>query len=324
MAVELILAGAAAGAAALAVAGRAAAREAAAEAAHPPCGEILTLSGRRIHALTRGAGPDLVLIHGANGNLRDFFPGLGPALATRFRVTAFDRPGLGYSDRVAADLAHPLARRAESPGEQAALLHRAAAALGLRRPLLLGHSYGAAVALAWALDHGDDVAGVLALSGATMPWPGSLDPLYRIGGTALGGALLAPLGAALTPRSYMARVIAAIFSPDPVPPGYAWQVGAGLALRRATLRANLRQINNLRPHVVAMAARYRHLSLPVEILHGTADRIVPAAIHAGPLSALLPDGALTLLRGTGHMPHHAAPAAVIAAIDRLAARAGLR
>jgi pimeloyl-ACP methyl ester carboxylesterase len=73
-----------------------------------------------------------------------------------------------------------------------------------------------------------------------------------------------------------------------------------------------------------MSQGYAQLALPVEILHGTADTIVPASVHALPLSAVLPDATLTLLPGIGHMPHHADPAAVVAAIDRAAARARLR
>jgi pimeloyl-ACP methyl ester carboxylesterase len=38
----------------------------------------------------------------------------------------------------------------------------------------------------------------------------------------------------------------------------------------------------------------------------------------------MPPRRLTILPGVGHMPHHADPEAVVAAIDRAAARAGLR
>ena len=62
----------------------------------------------------------------------------------------------------------------------------------------------------------------------------------------------------------------------------------------------------------------------VEIVHGDADTIVPLDIHSEPLARLLPDATLTVLPGIGHMPHHAAPDAVVAAIDRVFARAALR
>jgi pimeloyl-ACP methyl ester carboxylesterase len=47
-------------------------------------------------------------------------------------------------------------------------------------------------------------------------------------------------------------------------------------------------------------------------------------VHAVPLSRQVDGANLTLLRGIGHMPHHVAPDAVVAAIDRAARRAGLR
>ncbi len=73
-----------------------------------------------------------------------------------------------------------------------------------------------------------------------------------------------------------------------------------------------------------MARRYPGLSIPVEILHGTVDSIVPIAVHARPMAAVLPDARLTELPGVGHMPHHARPDAARAAIDAVARRAGLR
>ena len=118
--------------------------------------------------------------------------------------------------------------------------------------------------------------------------------------------------------------MASIFTPQPVPDGYSAHVGVGLTLRREALRANARQVNSLRPHVVEMSPLYPSLRLPVEILHGTEDTIVPLDIHSVPLSRQIPEATLTVLEGVGHMPHHADPDAVTEAIDRAAIRAGLR
>ena len=307
------------------VSGCAAWREGATEAAYPPVGQFVTLAdGRRVHALVTGEGPDLVLIHGASGNLRDFSFDLIGRLSDRYRVIAFDRPGMGYTDRAAARYDAVFSTRAESPAEQAAMLREAAGLLGADRPLVLGHSYGGAVALAWALDAPDGVAGVIDLAGATMPWPGGLGLQYDLTGSTLGGAVVPPLLSAFAPQSVVDATLTAIFAPDPVPPGYGAHVGAGLALRRDSFRANARQVSTLRPHVVAMEALYPTLTMPVEIVHGDADTIVPLDIHSARLAALIPGAALTVLPGVGHMPHHADPDAVVAAIDRAAARAGLR
>lgn len=302
---------------------RAERREAAAERAFPPEGQLVEVSGgRRVHAVVRGAGPDLVLIHGASGNTRDFTFSFVDRLADRYRVIVFDRPGLGYTDHVRPEYGSRLGTDAATPSEQADMLHEAALALGATRPIVLGHSYGAAVAMAWALQH--PPAAVVILSGATEPWPGDVGGLYGLAATSAGGATLAPLVSAFAMRSQVDWVLDMIFAPQPVPDGYAESVGAGLALRRDTFRANARQLDALKPQLAAMSAQYPAIRVPVEIVHGDADRLVPAEIHAAPLSEQVEGANLTLLRNVGHMPHHVVPEDVVAAIDRAARRAGLR
>jgi pimeloyl-ACP methyl ester carboxylesterase len=301
---------------------RAGRRERAALAAYPPEGRLVEVEGRRIHAVTRGEGPDLVLIHGASGSTRDMTFGLMGRLTDRYRVTAFDRPGLGYSEAAPGHVGL-FDRRGESPQQQAALLRAAARQLGIARPIVLGHSYGGAVALAWALGDLEGTAAVVDVSGVAMPWPGSLDLLYRINGSTFGGAGLPPLIVAFAPRRAVDAALGAIFEPNPVPPGYAEGFGVEITLRRASIRANARQINVLRRHIVEMSGHYASLPMPIEIVHGEADIIVPPTIHSFPLSRLAPGANLTMLPGVGHMPHHAAPDEVAAAIDRARARAGL-
>jgi pimeloyl-ACP methyl ester carboxylesterase len=289
---------------------RAAAREAAAEAAFPPLGRRIAVGGGAVHALTRGEGPDVVLIHGAGGNLRDFAFGLMPRLAAGFRVTAFDRPGLGWSDDRPGS---------SDPARQAEVLRAAARALGIVRPVVLGHSYGGAVAMAWALDDPDGTRGLCLVAGATMPWEGGLDAWYHLTGTALGGALVVPAITAYATAAQAEAALAATFAPDPVPPGYREGIGIGLTLRRASLRANGRQVRALLGHVRAMSPRYGGLAVPVELLHGRADTTVAARVHSEPLARILPRARLTLIDGAGHMPHHIHPDLVVAAVRRLAA-----
>ena len=316
MGLEYLLVGAAASSVLAAAERRARRREARAEVDFPPTGRLLHVNGRRIHAHTAGAGPDLVLLHGASGNTREFTLGLIARLKGDFRVTAFDRPGLGWSD--------PLAEAGSDPRMQARTLQAAAQKLGLQRPLVLGQSYGGAVALGWALTAPQDTAGLVIVAGASNPWRGSLGGWYRLTATRLGNRAVIPLVTAFASRRRVIATIEEIFAPDPAPAGYADYVGAPLTLRRATMRENARQVNELLPHVRAMAALYPGLRLPVEIIHGTADTIVPLNVHAEPLARQIPGANLVRLEGAGHMPHHTHPEAVIAAIHRAATRAGLR
>ena len=315
LATRTLIAAALVGGLAFATDRRASQREAAAEAAYPPIGQIIIVMGKRVHAHVEGQGPDLILIHGASGNLRDFTFDLSAQLAKHYRVIAFDRPGLGWSDDLGA--------RGISPMAHAEVLQAATRVLGVKRPIVLGHSYGGSVAMAWALSD-PTTAGLVLVSGATMPWPGDLGTWYQITSSRIGGATAVPLIAAFAPEDRAEKAVQGIFAPDPVPEGYVRYVGAGLTLRRDTLRANARQVSALKEFILQMEPRYAGLTLPVEIIHGTADTIVPAKVHAIPLSRILPNATLTLIEGGGHMPHHVHADLVIAAIDRVAEKAGLR
>lgn len=286
------------------------------EAQALPTGEILVVDGTRVHAQVEGEGPVVILIHGASGNLRDFTFDLAPRLSSRYRVIAFDRPGLGLSD--------PLPGWAAGPQAQAALLDAAAAQLGVRHAVIVGHSYGGAVAMAWALERPGRVAAVVSLAGAVEPWEGGLDPWYRVAASWLGGVTVVPLVSAFAGPRQVRQTVAEIFAPDPVPGGYIEHVATELSLRPAALRASARQVNTLKLHLIEMAGRYPSLGIPIEIVHGSADTTVGLEIHSRRLAQRVPGARLTVLEGVGHMPHHADPAAVVAAIDRAAARAGLR
>ena len=290
-----------------------AARADSAEARFPPIGEFETVDGVRIHMLDSGRKDltPLVLIHGASGNLRDFGFGFTERLADRYRVIAVDRPGHGHSERGPGE--------AHRPDRQAFLLREAVAQRGARRAIVLGHSLGAAIALAWALDAPESVSGVVDLAGAAMPWPGGIDLQYRLADTPLLGRLTANAVSALVSEAYVEQQIAGIFAPQRPPEGYLEGVGAPLALRPDTFRFNGQDVRNLKPFLAEMSKNYPKLTAPLEILHGAADSIVPAQVHAQPLANLAPRARLSLLPGVGHMPHHAAGDLVAKAIDRIAA-----
>ena len=304
-------------------------RTRAAEAAYPPVGQFVDVAGGRVHYVQTGQGPDLVLLHGAGGNLRDYTFDLVPLLAERYRVTVFDRPGMGYTDRAPGVPTGALATDAESPAQQAAMLRAAAEELGITGPVVAGHSFGGIVAMAWALegleqDSPANASAIVSFAGVLMPWPGTLGAYYTVNGSAFGGAVVTPLISAFVPKSVIDETIDATFQPQSAPAGYIDHFGGPLSVRLDSFRANVRQVNTLRPHVVEMVKRYPELTLPIEILHGTADDTVPITVHPMELVKIVPSATLTPLEGIGHMIHHVDPAAAIATIDRAATRAGLR
>jgi pimeloyl-ACP methyl ester carboxylesterase len=100
--------------------------------------------GVRLAALERGAGdPPLLFLHGWCCDHRHFAPQI-EHFARRHRVVALDQRGFGASDRPLGEY------RIETFADDAAWLCRE---LGLRRPVIVGHSLGGAVALAVAARH---------------------------------------------------------------------------------------------------------------------------------------------------------------------------
>ncbi|WP_424986755.1 alpha/beta fold hydrolase [Microbulbifer sp. S227A] len=295
---------------------RAGAREDAAERRFPPQGQILRVGDTDVHAVVMGSGPDLVLIHGASGSTRDMTFSLAPRLAETYRVFVIDRPGLGYTDR--------LSTTGASLRQQAALMQQAAGLLGARAPIVVGHSYGGAVALAWAIHHPDTLAALVPVSAPSNPWTTPLDPLYRVTSSWWGSRIVVPLITALVSEARVERTIRSIFEPQAAPQGYAAQIGAPLTLRRVSMRANADQRANLLDEITAQVADYDRIAVPTEIVHGTADEIVGLSIHSEKLVEQIPGALLTRLEGIGHMPHHASEDEIVAAIDRAATRAGLR
>ncbi len=295
---------------------RAGMREARAEATFPPEGQILDVEGVAVHAVVMGQGPDVVLIHGSSGNTRDMTFALAPILAEHFRVIVFDRPGLGYSESFNPD--------GETLVEQAEILQKAAAQLGAEKPVVAGQSYGGSVALAWAVTRPDNIAALVLIAPAAVPWETPLDAFNTIGATAAGDALVLPLITAFVPDSFVTKALDQVFAPQIAPDGYAQHFGPGLSSRRASMHANAKQRANLLAEVTELQPQYSKINVPTEIVHGTADTTVKLDWHAPRLIEQIPGAELIELDGIGHMPQVVAAPEVAAAIDRAAERAGLR
>ncbi|QIE54004.1 alpha/beta hydrolase [Pikeienuella piscinae] len=285
----------------------------AAEAAYPPLGRLYGPDGRRVHATDdgRGDGAPVILIHGASGNVRDWTFDITRRLSTHRRVIAMDRPGFGYSEREGTE-------GAWRPEAQAAQLREAAREMGAERPVLVGHSWGASVALAWALDAPDDVSGVVSVSGVTMPW-GGIAPIFDALG--FGPLIAAAYNRRITRTAEtggVERFIARAFQPQDPPKGYLDYVGAPLALREKTLAANGQDLANTNRGVAALAARYGELKVPAEIMHGDADWLLDIEQHGVAFAAAAPNARLTPLPGIGHMAHHAREDVLSELIERVA------
>ena len=290
-------------------------RVAAANAKYPPLGEIVDINGKSIHALVMGEGPDLVLIHGVSGNMRDFTLSIAPELAKSYRVFLFDRPGLGHTAS--------FDRSGESLKEQALLLREAALAMGAKRPIVLGQSYGGAVALAWAIHAPKDVSALVLVAAASHPWETPLPLYYKVTSHPLFGFISARLISAFATERQIQKTLGEVFDPLPIPDGYREGFGVELILRPNSIVANAKQRANIKAEILSQYQSYKTLTLPIEVVHSVDDVTVPFDIHAKRLQQDIARLNLTALERAGHMPHHTAPTQVIEAVHRVALRRGL-
>lgn len=201
-----------------------------AERKHPPEGSFIEVDGIRLHYSDRGEGSPVVLIHGNAVSGNDYnTSGVADLLIEGHRVIIFDRPGFGFSERPRGHLwtAH----------QQAELLHQALKQLGVERPVVVGHSWGAIVALELASHHQTNTAGLVLLSGYYF-W--TLRPdvlLVALGAVPVLGDVLAYTVSPVLGRLMMPLFKRAIFSPAPVPARFQDEYSAAIALRPSQIRA---------------------------------------------------------------------------------------
>nr|WP_235584382.1 alpha/beta hydrolase [Massilia sp. MS-15] len=290
------------------------AKAAQAERDNPPAGRFVEVDGLRLHYLERGSGPVLVMLHGNGVYAKDFETcGLLQEAAAHYRVIAFDRPGFGYSERPRSTV--------WTPEKQAALLLRALAQLGVESAIVLGHSWGTMVALAMGLQQPDFVRGLVLLSGYYYPSMRLDVATSTQPAVPLLGDLLRYTIAPLVSRLLWPGMAKRMFAPLPVP-GRFRAFPVWMALRPGQLRASAAETALMIPSALAMSRHYGELKVPAVILAGTRDRVVDTGHQSERLHERLPDSALELAPGVGHMSHYAHPDRVMAAIDAIAARVG--
>lgn len=279
-----------------------------AERDHPPQGRFISVDGVNLHYIEKGSGAPVVLLHGNQVTAEDFaISGVLDRVAENHRVIAFDRPGFGYSERPRGTIWSAFA--------QARLIHKALTQLAVEKPVIVGHSWGAMVALAHALDYPGDTGALLLLGGYYFP---SLRVESAMSlPTALPGIgdllqyTLSPLIGRLIGPYFSKRV----FSPAEVPPQFKSQ--AGLAHRPSQVRATAVDANLMGPDAARLMGRYRSLTLPVTIMAGEDDKIVDVEKQAERLHAVLAQSRLDVLDGAGHMLHYLYPDKVAEATDAL-------
>lgn len=261
----------------------------------PPAGTLHDVEGGRIHAVEKGEGPPVVLIHGLFGNLLNFNYGLIDELARSYHVIALDRPGCGWSERDSD-------ARARLP-EQAAMIARYLEERGVGPALICGHSLGGALSLTLALNHPERVAGLAMLSPLTAEQPTPPDvfkPLQISSGTVrrlVAHTLAMPMSVQRGDAT-----LDIVFGPETAPADFRSRGGGYLTLRPREFVAAATDLMSVPEDMPAIIARYGELDLPMGMLYGLSDRVLDAHTHIAAIQNVHPDLDLEVHEAVGHMP----------------------
>jgi pimeloyl-ACP methyl ester carboxylesterase len=231
--------------------------------------------GFNIRYLSAGQGDPLVGLHGAGG-LR-----LGRAhalLAERYRVMMFEAPGFGQS---------PVNERSQSMSDLAATMLQAVTNLGIEQFNLMGNSFGGKLALGMALQQPERIQALVLVAPAAMRPEGGTLP---------------------RPTSSEERMALLYAHPERQPT--AAPPDPAIIAKQQTLVRRLMGP----PRDEALESRLPDLNVPVLVLFGTLDRMIPSEM--GRLYCeKLPNCTLVLVYDAGHAVDADRPEAFVSVVN---------
>jgi len=225
---------------------------------------------------------------------------VGPLLGRNHRVVAVDLPPFGYTQRVGDP----------SLVQWMALVEAVTHRLGLRHPLVVGHSLGAAVATGIALHHPSQVSGIVLLDGDALRGGG--------GGGLLNTLLIDPYVTSiyrlLTGSDFVFRqVLERALGPDRPP------VSSTMLRefqRPFQVQGTEQQLREMLPHgIIGLdPADLPRVQVPATVVWRQYDSVDSPSVGRRTAAAL--HAPFELIAGAGHLSMLVRPAAVAQAIDR--------
>jgi 3-oxoadipate enol-lactonase len=242
----------------------------------------LECDSRRIHYELAGSpdGPACVLVNGLTQYVRLWHPFRDGLVAKGFQVASFDMLGQGQSDKPSLFI---------HQDDQVAVLGRLIDKLGDRPIFVAGISFGGVVALRYAIEHGDKIAGLVPMSSfAEVP-----TQLFMLGsalrtGLILGGTTF--LQDLLFPMNFSGEWL------------HSMRHLIDLARHRGWLANDVYALQNLMESFLEfepLTERLSAIRVPTMILTGEYDFLTPRPLQES-LRANIPDSALVIIPRAYH------------------------
>ncbi len=265
-----------------------------------PDSKFIQVGELTVHYKEMGADtPVFILLHGFGASAFSWREVMQP-FSELGRVIAYDRPAFGLTSRPM-----PGEWRGEnpySPASQAAIVIGLMDALGVQQAYLVGNSAGGTVSVYTALTYPERVSGLILVDAAIYTGGGS--PAWAR--PLLGAPQMRHLGPLLARQIATSGddfIRAAFHDPSLVTPGVL--EGYRKPLRAHNWDRALWELTAAsRP--LGLAERLGELTLPVLVITGDDDRIVPTQ-QSIRLGAEIPGATLVVIKNAGHLPHEERP-----------------
>ncbi len=263
---------------------------------HADRSRFVEVDGVPMHYQEAGdsSAPPMVLIHGFASFSLVWSKVLLPLADAGFRVVAPDLPGYGFSGKP-PHLDYTIK-------SQAAMVVGLLEELGIERTVLVGSSYGGAVAATIALDHPTLVEKLVLVGAVTNNKP-TRYMLMRLFGSPVIGDILSPLLA--SSRTLLRRRMKKVYD------RHSWVLderrvqARHLPLRtRGTHRAIIRTVRGWDADRISRDAHL--ISQPSLVMWGENDREVPLR-DGERVHQEIPNSRLIVFRECGHIPHEEYP-----------------
>ncbi|KQR33795.1 MAG: alpha/beta hydrolase [Agrobacterium cavarae] len=279
--------------------------------------ERVDVGGFKLNSILLPAGkkadlPPIVFIHGASASLYDPLFSFREPLEGRAKLLFVDRPGHGLSDIGPKENILPDA--------QADAIAEAMKKRGIRKAIIVGHSFGGAITAAFALRHKDMVEGLVFLSPALYPWPGGISWYYDAARVPVAGVFFSTLIAPPAGLIVLNGAVKGVFAPNPMPSDYVSKTKAYRALRPVAFRHNAQEVGALNGWAKDASANYRQIRAKTIIIAGDRDGVVSTEIHSKHLARDIPGAELIVVHNLGHKSDYVARDLVVAALEKIAGK----
>ena len=270
-----------------------------------PDSQFVEINGLTVHYKTMGQGePIFVLLHGFGASLYSWHDVMEP-LSLYGTIISFDRPAFGLTER-------PMTWEADNPYSSQASVDLLLALLehfNVQKVILVGNSAGGTVSMQFTLQHPERVKALILVDPAIYDSGGRswLRPFYKTPQM----NHLGPLIVRSIQNNGIDIIKMAWYDPSKIKPetmtGYTKPLQADNWDRALWYFTAASQVSDL-------PGRLSEFTLPVLVITGDTDRIVPTA-NSVRLAGALPNAKLIIIPQAGHVPHEEQPVLFLQAVD---------